>query len=139
MNYIKRIGLFFSSTVLWSCAAVSQPMPTDSLGEKFMRSQNGETAIIIDANGRASVINKLGKVVTPCQPCSPEMEQKFGPKCTKIPASKEDSPICTKLIGTTVQSVQSINILRHTGSNCQTVFINIDGTVVAFPTPPDCR
>ncbi len=136
---------------LWSCGAMSQPAPTQSpqssnavegraLAEKFIRPNNGTAAIVFNEKGDAIVVNKEGQVVQPCQVCTPELERRYGPQCSKAPKTTEMSTatdkqtpaICNKLVGTTVQGVKPISVLRHTGSECMTFFFNNDGIFTAY-------
>ncbi len=148
----KRFALALPVIFLWSCAAVSQPVtpPIDgkAVAEKLIRPNKGAIALVFDENGQPTVVNKEGQIVPACQICTPELEHKYGPQCakarkvsenpaananSKMPAATGDGPlICNKLIGTNVQAVKPVTVLKHTGSDCMTFFFELGGVTQAF-------
>ncbi len=148
MPFVSRAATALGALLLCSCA-LSQPAPVvrpapageDSkvLADKLIRPNNGAVAIVLDEKGQAIVVNKEGRLIQPCQVCTPELERRYGPQCTKARQSSDKAgansgtpQICSKLIGTNVQGIKPISVLRHTGSQCMTIFFDNDGSSLAF-------
>ncbi len=148
MPVFSRVIAALGALLLCSCA-LSQPAPTTprpapvtdgkTVAEKIIRPNNGALAIVLDEKGQAIVVNKNGQAIQPCQVCTPDLERRYGPQCAKAqqlsekPGSALATPqICTKLMGTNVQGVKPITVLRHTGSQCMTIFLDSDGSSLAF-------
>ena len=147
MPVVSRITAALGALLLCSCA-LSQPVSTTRptpatdgkrMAEKIIRPNNGAVAIVLDEKGQATVVDKEGQVVQPCQICTPELERRYGPQCAKAKQLNEKTEaasttpqICTKLMGTNVQGVKPISVLRHTGSECMTIFLDSDGSLLAF-------
>lgn len=141
---VKKISMLLPLLALWSCAAVSQPSGDNSkaLAERAIRANNGVAAIVFNEKGDPIVVTKEGLRIPSCQVCSPELERKWGPQCAKArkvseaPAgavsSSEEPLICNKLMGTNVQGIKPISVLRHTGSNCITIAFDNGGISEVF-------
>lgn len=153
VSSFRKIFLTMASLLLCSCAVMSQPAPEPvptsdgkAMAERFVRPSNGMAAIVFNEKGQPIVVTREGKVVPPCQICSPELEKRYGPKCAKArqietsssegKTSTQADPsaplICTKLMNTNVTDVKPISAIRHTGSDCMTVFFNADGQSLSF-------
>ena len=113
------------------------------LAERFVKPSAGAVALVFNEQGEAIAVTRDGKVLPPCQICTPELERIYGPKCTRArkasealstagastPGTAAAAPplICNKLMDTTVQAVSPISMVRHTGSQCMTFFFNNGG------------
>jgi hypothetical protein len=122
-------------------------MDARTVADKLIRPNNGAVALIINEQGRIVVVDREGKTLPSCQVCTPELERRYGPKCVKAKkvselalldgrereeaikeADAQNAPlICDKLMSTNVQDVEPISVVRHTGSQCMSFFVNSNG------------
>jgi hypothetical protein len=117
------------------------PVDGKALAEKFIRPVNGQTALVFNEKGQVISINKDGAVMPSCQPCSAKLEETYGPQCKKARLASELLPllnegkveensstplICDKLTNTTIQTVNPITVIEHTGSQCVTFLVQGD-------------
>jgi len=79
-------------------------------------------------NGRVVVLDGDGKRIRPCAVCSPQLEKKWGSKCSKAPSGR----ICQKLMDTDVRSVKAFTVMEHTGSTCWSSFMPGSGQTIAY-------
>lgn len=173
-----------------ACLILFQPLPALSAkpvppppGNKPPRTgalpQNGVFAIVYDAQGNSYVVDREGRLLPPCQPCTEELERVFGRGCREMPkaagepgaaasgdaaagpsatapatgtapatatASAPAQPepgaaagaqapapagnLCRSAVGTTVRKIDSLGVVRHSGSQCYLVERNVDGKQV---------
>lgn len=104
-------------------------------------SEEGTLTVIVDGReftisfGEKPVVtdNKAALPVPPCQLCTKELEKNYGKGCKRAP---EDVNICTPLVNTTLEQIDTIMIIASHGSpTCQTY--NINGYF--FVLPPGCK
>ena len=126
----------------------SAPVDGKALAERFIRptGNKGVVALVFDDNGNVIAVTREGRTVPTCQVCTPELERKYGPRCAKArrvsdlksllddkPASAAlPPPVCDKLANTTIEDVNPISAIKHTGSQCISFFFNANGQAQVY-------
>ena len=129
-------------------APASAPVDGKALAERFIRptGNKGVVALVFDDNGNVIAVTREGRTVPTCQVCTPEMERRYGPRCAKArhvsdlksmlddkPASAALPPlVCDKLDNTTIEDVNPISAVKHTGSQCISFFFNANGQAQVY-------
>lgn len=95
-------------------------------------------ALVLGKNGEIVAVDATGKVAPPCALPGEQPTDPLKPTGEPATVATED-PACAKIQNTMIINLQSIGIVRHTGSTCTTVGpIIYAGKARYFQLPVGC-
>ncbi|MEO8038092.1 MAG: hypothetical protein ABI794_04940 [Betaproteobacteria bacterium] len=88
-----------------------EPMPTDTSKSAYRPSKDAVAVIEITDAGSLRFFNSgTGEPLPSCQLCTPELEKKYGPACTR--AKGLSTPLCQGSVGATVFNLEQVSVVR---------------------------
>lgn len=144
----KLIGWSISGAIMMAVLAGCEPKAaaeppnqtppkedTGPVGADIIGSTDAVGGILFLANGHLVVVDAAGNRVAPCRLPDPE----------KNPDDADGGDECQKVRDTTITDLNSIAVVRHTGSQCLTLgssqTVSAGGVVTGSPVyqlPPGC-